>query len=141
MMTPKMEAFCKAYLKNGGNGVKAAEEAGYKGSYHVLGHRSYELLKKDEIKEYLAGHAKEACEETQLTVQKVLLDLEWAKETAKLGYPTKEGLRVDLTAFIKATELQGKYLKMWVEKVELTGDGHQALMEIIKKRKEDESKL
>lgn len=132
-----MEAFCHAYLKNGGNGTRAAREAGYQGSDKIVGNRAYKLLKQDEIKEFLAGHAKEACEETQLTIEKVLTDLEWAKETAKLGYPTKEGIRIDLTAFIKATELQGKYLKMWVEKVELTGDGHQALMEIIKKRREE----
>lgn len=140
-MTPKMEDFCKAYLKNGGNGAKAAEEAGYKGTYGNMCTRAHELIRKDEIIEYLSAHAKEACEETQLTVQKVLTDLEWAKETAKLGYLTKEGIRIDLTSFLKACDMQGKYLKMWVEKIELTGDGHSALMEIIKKRKEDESKL
>lgn len=140
-MTPKMEAFCKEYLKNGGNGVQAAIVAEYQGTYAVQCVRANELLKKDEIKEYLAGHAKEACEETQLTVQKVLTDLEWAKETAKLGYLTKEGIRIDLTSFLKACDMQGKYLKMWVEKIELTGDGHSALMEIIKKRRENESKL
>lgn len=140
-MTPKMEAFCKEYLKNSGNGVQAAIVAGYLGTYSNQCVRANELLKKDEIKEYLAGHAKEACEETQLTIQKVLMDLEWAKDTAKLGYPTKEGIRIDLPAFIKATELQGKYLKMFVDKVELTGDGHSALMDIIRKRKEDDTKL
>lgn len=133
-MTPKMEAFCKAYLKNGGHGVKSAEEAGYQGSYHILGSRASELLKKNEIKEYLAGHAKKACEETQLTVEKILMDLEWAKESAKLGYGTAHGCRTDLQAFIKATELQGKYLKMWVDKIELTADGHLKLMEVIKQR-------
>lgn len=139
-MTPKMEAFCHAYLRNGGNGTEAAREAGYKGENSTLSTRANQLINQDEIKEFLAGHSKAACEETQLTVEKVLTDLEWAKETAKLGYPTKEGIRIDLTSFIKATELQGKYLKMWVEKMELTGDGHQALMEIIAKRKaENES--
>lgn len=136
-MTPKMEAFCHAYLRNGGNGTKAAEEAGYKGDYKTLSTRAHDLLKKDEIKEFIAGHAQEACEETKLTVEKVLEDLEWAKETAKLGYPTKEGLRIDLPAFIKATELQGKYLKMWVDKVEIEASGHMKLMEVIKKRNEN----
>lgn len=139
-MTPKMENFCHAYLRNGGNGVKAAEEAGYKGDYKTLANYASKLLQKDEVKEFLAGHAEKACKETDLTIEKVLTDLEWAKDTAKLGYPTKEGIRIDLTAFIKATELQGKYLKMWVDKMEVTGDGHQALMEIIAKRKaENES--
>ena len=133
-MTPKMEAFCKAYLKNGGNGKRAAEDAVYKGSYHVLGHRAYELLKKDEIKAYLAKHAKAACEETQLTVQSVLEDLEWVVTNAKLGYPTMHGIRHDFAAVNKANELRGKYLKMWVEKIEIDLDGHSELMRIIKER-------
>ena len=136
-----MEAFCHEYLRNGGHGQKAAEAAGYQGDYHTLGTRAHCLLKQDEIKEFMAGHAKAACEETQLTIQKVLADLEWAKDTAKLGYPTKEGLRIDLTSYIKSTELQGKYLKMWVEKIELGGDGHAAIMKIIKERNGESTEL
>ena len=138
-MTPKMEAFCHEYLRNGGHGVKAAEKAGYQGDYHTLGTRAHMLLKQDEIKEFLAGHARAACEETQLTVQKVLEDLEWAKETAKLGYATKEGIRIDLTSYIKSTELQGKYLKMWVDKVEVNANGHLEIMKIIKERNGESS--
>jgi len=138
-MTPRMEAFCHAYLRNGGNGTEACKEAGYKGNDNTLAVRANALLKNDEIKEFLAGHAQKACEETQLTVEKVLVDLEWAKETAKLGYPTKEGLRVDLTSYIKATELQGKYLKMWVDKIEVNANGHLEIMKIIKERNGESS--
>jgi len=139
-MTPKMEEFCHAYLRNGGNGTRAAETAGYKGNDATLSSRANALINQSEIKEFLAKHSKAACEETELTIEKVLCDLEWAKDTAKLGYATKEGIRIDLTSFLKACDMQGKYLKMWVEKIELTGDGHSALMEIIKQRKvEDDS--
>ena len=129
-----MKAFCEEYLKNGGVGIDAAKAAGYKGSYDTLKQRASFLLKKDEIKEFIAGHAEEACKETQLTVQKVLDDLEYAKEEAMKGYPTKEGTRKDLSAFIKATELQGKYLKMWIDRVDVSVSGHAELMKIIEDR-------
>ena len=133
-MTPKMEKFCQEYLMNGGHGTDAVEAAGYKGSRTDFAAMASKMLKMDEIKEYLAGHAKEACEETQLSVQTVLVDLEWAKGAAKEGYPTKEGTRKDLTSYIKACELQGKYLKMWVDKIEVNANGHLEIMKIIKER-------
>lgn len=132
-MTPKMELFCHSLLRHG-DVSDAAEEAGYSGTRLARAKHGHRILQRDDVKEFLAGMSKAACEETQLTVEKVLTDLEWAKDTAKQGYPTKEGVRIDLSAFIKATELQGKYLKMWVDKVELTGDGHGELMKIIKER-------
>lgn len=134
-MTPKMKKFCEEYLKNGGKGNAAAKAAGYQGNDHTLRQRASALLKQDEIKEYLAGHAEEACRETQLTVQGVLEDLEWAKDAAKAGYPTKEGNRKDLTSYIKACELQGKYLKMWIDRVDVSVSGHAELMKLIQERR------
>lgn len=46
--------FCEAYAGEcAGNGVRAAEVAGYSGSYGVLATTASRLLKKAEIREYL----------------------------------------------------------------------------------------
>jgi phage terminase small subunit len=129
-MTPKRQKFCDEYLKSGGN-VRAAERA----SGYSMGH-GVRILEHDEVKEYVEGHMREAATETQLTIQDVLDSLQHAKEIADMGYATAHGTRIDLGAYLKATELQGKYLGMWIDNLNLSSTGHSTLMDIIKNRSE-----
>jgi len=132
-MTPKQITFCQKYLSNGFNGKKAAEDAGYTGNVTAYAHK---LLQKDQIKDFLAKKAEVASEKADLSIQKVLNDLELAKEIA-LGKPdpdTGEYKNADLNPFLKASEMQGKYLKMFTDKVEVSIDSHTELMKLIKER-------
>jgi phage terminase small subunit len=53
-LTLKQSRFIDEYLINGGNGLKAAEKAGYKGNYNLLGVMAYENLNKPNIANALA---------------------------------------------------------------------------------------
>lgn len=134
-MTPKQIKFCQAYLENGFNGVKAIESAGYtvknKSAY------AHKLLSNDHVKDYLAKKAERASEESDLTIQRVLGDLELAKTIAlgKKDPDTGEYRNADLNPFLKATEMQGKYLKMFTDKIEVEIDSHAELVQLIKARK------
>ena len=52
-LTPKQKAFCEEYVKNGGNGTKAAKDAGYKGKDAILSAVAYENLRKPQIISYI----------------------------------------------------------------------------------------
>lgn len=132
-MTPKQITFCQNYLSNGFNGKKAAEDAGYTGNVTAYAHK---LLQKDQIRDFLAKKAEVASEKADLSIEKVLSDLELAKEIAlgKKDEDTGEYLKADLNPYLKATEMQGKYLKMFTDKVEVSIDSHTELMKLIKER-------
>lgn len=49
LLTPKEEAFAECYVANKGNGVQAAKDAGYKGSYDTLNAVARENLQKPPI--------------------------------------------------------------------------------------------
>lgn len=136
-MTPKQISFCQAYLTNGFRAGHAAREAGYKFNSDQ-GYMTYgsKLLTKPQIRDYLEKKAKSVSAKTELTVQKILDDLELAKRIAlgKEDPQTGEYPKADLTPYIKATELQGKYLKMFTDKVEVQIDSHTELMKLIKMR-------
>lgn len=51
-LTLKQQAFIEHYIANGGNGVKAAEAAGYSGNRHTLEQMAYENLRKPVIYAY-----------------------------------------------------------------------------------------
>ena len=70
-LTPKQDAFVKAYLLNGGNATQAAIDAGY--SKNTASETGYENLSKPQIKEAIKKHQKEA--------NKVFI---WSKETKLL---------------------------------------------------------
>lgn len=67
-VTPKQEAFVNHYLTNGGNGTKAARDAGYAGSEHTLAQVAYENLRKPEI----ASRVRERLDGLAATANEVL---------------------------------------------------------------------
>ena len=93
-----------------GNATEAARRAGYKGSDATLATVGKENIRKPHIAAELEKLTKEALKAADVTVEKVLRDLEDARKKA-----LSEG---QYASAIRGSELQGKYLKMFVEKIE-----------------------
>jgi len=128
-LTPKRQKLADAYIKNGGVIKDAAKVAGVSASY------ASKVIKEDpDVRDYIAGHMLAASKETQLTVQEVLDSLSYAKEIALVGTPTAHGTKVEIGSYLKATEMQGRYLGMWVDNMNISETGHGALMAKIKDR-------
>ncbi len=58
-LTDKQRAFILAYCANGFNGVRAAEAAGYRGEYRVLGVTASDLLKNPRIRSEIDKYFKQ----------------------------------------------------------------------------------
>lgn len=71
-LAPKRKAFARKYAKNGGNGVKAYQDAGYKGSYNVAGVEAHKLLKNPKIVKEIERFMKEDAKADILTANEVL---------------------------------------------------------------------
>jgi phage terminase small subunit len=110
-LTPKQESFCIHYTTIGaetfGNGTKSAITAGYseKGAYA----RGSELLRNRKVRERINELHAENMSRNNITVDKVLADLEHDKLMARKAgqYGVAKG----------CTELQGKYLVMFTDNV------------------------
>lgn len=100
----RQRKFIAEYLKDG-NGTQAAIRSGYAlAGAHVAAQR---LLKNAAVSAALARYSEKANESAELTAAKVLADIEHTRIKAleSGGYG----------AALKASELQGKALKMWFE--------------------------
>ncbi len=113
-LTPKQESFCIHYTTIGaetfGNGTRAAIAAGYseKGAYA----RGSELLRNRKVRERINELHAENMSRNNITVDKVLTDLEHDKLMARKAgqYGVAKG----------CTELQGKYLAMFTDNTNIT---------------------
>ena len=105
--------FCKEYVKDL-NGTRAAVAAGYsmRGA-HVIASR---MLQRTTVKAQLAKLIQKQADKLEITPDKVLAEL------GKIGFHSGP-LDIKLTDKIRSLELLGKYLKLFVEKVEVTGLG------------------
>lgn len=113
-LTPKMMQFVYWYTSAevNCNGTEAARRAGYKGTDATLGAVAYENLRKPHIKKLVDQRLAEAIKGAQLSVEKILFDLQ---QVFVLGVMNKQ-----LGAAVRAKELQGKHLKMFTDKIEHT---------------------
>jgi hypothetical protein len=59
-LSVKQQAFCRAYVRNNGNGVQAAREAGYRGTDATLRTVASENLTKPNVKAFLKQIAEDA---------------------------------------------------------------------------------
>jgi phage terminase small subunit len=110
VLTPKHLAFC-ANIVLGQKPKQAYENAGF--SKNGSGPSACRLLKLDEICTEIATRRAKGAVYADLTVAKVLANIEHGIELAEdLGQPS---------AYLKGVELQAKYLGMLTEKRELTG--------------------
>lgn len=71
-LAPKRKAFARKYAKNGGNGVKAYQDAGYKGSYNVAGVEAHKLLKNPRVQKEIERFVKQDAKADILTANEVL---------------------------------------------------------------------
>ena len=111
----RYKAFADAYLSNGGNAYRAALAAGYSESF-ARG-RSYELLDREEIQEYLTRRRQQMAKRA-VSPERVLLEL------ADIGFGQRNYPAYDMfgkeyqkapgmNARLKALELMGKNLGLF----------------------------
>lgn len=91
-------------------------------------HAAYEYRQMPHIQDELNRLAAQAAHDAGLTVLKILTDIEELRKRCMQaepvldaeGKPTGE-YKFSEHAALKASELQGKYLRMWSDKIELSG--------------------
>ena len=121
----RYKAFADAYLSNGGNAYRAALAAGYSESF-ARG-RSYELLDREEIQEYLTRRRQQMAKRA-VSPERVLLEL------ADIGFGQRNYPAYDMfgkeyqkapgmTARLKALELMGKNLGLFDKDCQETPEG------------------
>lgn len=114
-LKPRYKAFADAYLKNGGNACQAALTAGYSESFAKA--RSYELLDREEIQEYISRRRQQMARRA-VSPERVLLEL------ADIGFGQRDYPAYDMfgkeyqkapgmTARLKALELMGRNLGLF----------------------------
>ncbi len=110
-LTPKQEIFISEYISNGFNATQAAKDAGY--SQKTAMQIGEENLRKPVIAEQIDKKKAEIAKKNELTADVFLKNLEEARQMAK---DEKQ-----LSALVRAIELQGKYLKLLTDKIEHSG--------------------
>lgn len=118
-LSGKQSAFVREYLIDL-NGTQAAIRAGY--SPRSAAETASENLRKPNIQEAIAERVRANSEKTGITPEQVLIDIQLIKQDAMRATRDKEGneAMVNHPAALKACELQGKYLQMWVDRVAMT---------------------
>lgn len=124
-LNDSQERFCQEYLKDL-NGTQAAIRAGY--SAHTSNEQAARLLAKVSVKARVQELMAQRQVRTQLTADKVLKDIEDVRQRCMQGEPVldREGnptgeWKFEAHAALKASELQGKHMKMFTDKVEHSG--------------------
>ena len=115
-LTPKQARFIEEYLVDL-NATQAAIRAGY--SVKTARKIGSENLTKPDIQAAIQIAQLARSERTQITVDKVLEDIELIKLNAM--QQEDDGKMINHAGALKACELQGKHLKMFVDKVEHSG--------------------
>ena len=103
-----VEWYCSAAVNM--NGTVAARRAGYKGNDNTLASVAAENLRKPAIRQEIDRRMALLTSNAQITVEKVLRDLEVTRVKALLDR--------NYSAAVKCLELQGKYLKMFSDRIE-----------------------
>lgn len=115
-MNPRQIRFVEEYLIDL-NATQAAIRAGY--SVKTARKIGSENLTKPDIQAAIQIAQLARSERTQITVDKVLEDIELIKLNAM--QQEDDGKMINHAGALKACELQGKHLKMFVDKVEHSG--------------------
>lgn len=121
-ITPKQQRFCQEYIIDL-NATQAAIRAGY--SKKTANPQAARLLTKVSIQAYISELNAEVTKKLMLSVESVLKDIAEIKRRCmqvepvldKEGEPTGE-YKFNAQGALKASELEGKYLKMFTEVVE-----------------------
>ena len=121
-MTPKQERFVEEYLIDL-NATQAAIRAGY--SAKTAEQQGPRLLGNVGVQRAIQAAKSARAESTGLTARKVLDDIETIKRACMATVKDQLGnvTMADPKAALKAAELEGKHLGIWVEKTEISGPG------------------
>lgn len=110
-MTKKEKMFCEEYVANGGNASRA-----YFAAYDTTIENARKLyckvMKKPEVKEYIAALQKEAFEAACITAERVALKL------ADIAFAAKDDENYNATAQLKALDLLQKQLGLQHQHIE-----------------------
>lgn len=120
-LTAKQAAFVAEYLIDL-NATQAAIRAGY--SEKAAKAIGAENLTKPDVQEALKEAMQARAERTEITQDKVLRDVEAIKLDAMRSKIGKDGTEemINHAAALKACELQGRHLKMWNDKLDITAN-------------------
>jgi phage terminase small subunit len=111
-LTRKQEAFVSWYTSAEVNmaGTEAARRAGYKGSVNTLASVATENLRKPAIRKEIDRRLNVATAGAAVTVERVLIQLQ---ATYAMAFEAGK-----YSAAVRCLELQGKYLKMFSDRIE-----------------------
>ncbi len=111
-LTAKQRAFISWYISAevNCNGTEAARRAGYRGNDNTLATVAFENLRKPAIRGEIDQRMAIALSGARTTVEKVLQDLETTRVKA-----LADG---QYGAATRCSELQGRYLKMFTDRIE-----------------------
>jgi len=126
-LTLKQRSFVDEYLTNGGNGTRAAETAGYQGDDRTLAVTATDNLTKPAIRAQIEFHLAAQ----GVTRDAVIATLAEIMFTPNEAFRDKNG-KMDLSAKVRATELAGKDLGMFKEKIEVSHEDVVRVLEYIK---------
>lgn len=120
-LTAKQAAFVAEYLIDL-NATQAAIRAGY--SEKAAKAIGAENLTKPDVQEAIKEAMQARAERTEITQDKVLKDVEAIKRDAMRSKIGKDGTEemINHAAALKACELQGRHLKMWNDKLDITAN-------------------
>lgn len=124
MLTPKQEVFCKEYLVDF-NGKQAAIRAGY--SKKTAEVQASRLLSNAKVADFVAVQAKKRSEKVEITIDYVLTTIKNTIERCAQAEPVYDRngaatgeYQFDSGAVLKGSELLGKYLKLFTDKVDIS---------------------
>jgi hypothetical protein len=123
-LTKKMQLFVKEYCADPSCGkAQAARKAGYSSARAQI--RACELMKNPEVQREIERQMMKRMERIEVTQDSVLRELSEIIEAAKAAGAGAW----QMTARLKAVEMQGRFLKMFTDRVEV--GPNDALMELL----------
>ena len=125
-LTKKQDLFCQEYLVDL-NATQAAIRAGYSAkTAHVIGQ---ENLRKPAIAAAVQAYMNARSKRIERKADDVLSDLQRVKTDAMKQVIDKDGnsLMANHAGALKALELEGRHLKMFTDKMEVTGANGEAI--------------
>ncbi len=125
-LTKKQDLFCQEYLVDL-NATQAAIRAGYSArTAHVIGQ---ENLTKPAIAAAVQAYMNARSKRIERKADDVLTDLQRVKTDAMKQVIDKDGnsLMANHSGALKALELEGRHLKMFTDKMEVTGANGEAI--------------
>ena len=131
-LTPKEEAFCVAYTTIGSetfsNGTKSAIDAGY--AEDSARTQAWRMLRKEHIKKRIRELYDKNMEENMVTISSVLANLAHDRLMARKHHQYHVAK--------SCTELEGRHLAMFTDRVEQSNEGVQITMIACKPEKTPE---